>query len=107
MPILTPHAATAVASRPCNLQVPVAESGKATYNVEYMIIRYENGPLGYGLSPDLPREPVSKGLGLLVDVARNLLPEPVGVAEVLVELLEHDTRVSKLLDCHRTPQLRR
>jgi hypothetical protein len=30
----TPHAATAVASRPCNLQVPVAESGKATYNVE-------------------------------------------------------------------------
>jgi hypothetical protein len=27
----TPHAATAVASRPCNLQVPVAESGKATY----------------------------------------------------------------------------
>jgi hypothetical protein len=25
----------------------------------------------------------------------------------LVELLEHDTRVSKLLDCHRTPQPRR
>ena len=85
-----------------------------------MIIRYENGPLGYGLSPDLPREPlcsersrivpgvrVSKGFGLLADVARNLLPEPVGVAEVLVELLEHDTRVSKLLDCHRTPQPRR
>ena len=84
-----------------------------------IVIRYETGPLGYGLSPDLPREPlcsvrsrivpsvrVSKGLGLLADVARNLLPESVGVAEILVELLEHDTRISKLLNCHRTPQPR-
>lgn len=47
---------------------------------------------------------VSKGLELLVDVDSNLLPQPVRVVEILVELLEHDTRISKLL--HRTPQSR-
>ena len=54
----------------------------------------------------VPRVRVSKGLELLVDVDSNLLPKPVRVVEILVELLEHDTRISKLLNCHRTPQSR-
>ena len=54
----------------------------------------------------VPRVRVAKGLELLVDVDSNLLPKPVRDVEILVELLEHDTRISKLLNCHRTPQSR-
>jgi NADH:ubiquinone oxidoreductase subunit 4 (subunit M) len=47
------------------------------------------------------------GIGLLV-VSTGICCQSqcVRVVEVLVELLEHDTRVGKLLDCHRTPQPR-
>ncbi len=47
----------------------------------------------------MPRVRVSKGLGLLVDVGRHLLPKrcskPVRVVADLVELLEHNALIDQ------------